>query len=514
MSRSKRFVTGLLSSYAALGVNILYTIASIPLALHYLNKEQFGLWALVAQMSAYLGLLELGMRGSVARILSDHKDRMEDGAYGSVLKTGNRVFLIQGLAVTLCGLLLAAIGPGLLALPPDLHQQFTILMVLQSTVVGSGLALAGFGAPLWCHQRLDISALSSILCMLAAFAALWGGFLMGWHIYGLVAASFANLLVGTVVIYIACKRLRFYPSQANRGRYDPLVFRELFHYGSGLFLMNLGTQLASASQVILVSRLLGVESAAVWAIATKLFNMAQQFVAKILESSAGGLTEMLVRGDRTGMRDRFRDLVTISAVVAVVASGAIALMNGPFVELWTSGEITWSPWNNLFLSLVLFTTAVSRFFTSLVGITKEIRGMKYIYLLEGCAFVVLSLFLIPALGLAGLLVAALVCNAGIAGIYGVSRTAHYFGIPKHDVILWVARPIAVLGIMALAFSFSQWSGLESYHARIRLLAGAALFALTIPTCIWIFGIDSRLRLEISAGTKRLLSGIGIGGKPA
>ncbi|MEY3897092.1 MAG: hypothetical protein RLZZ214_2613, partial [Verrucomicrobiota bacterium] len=29
MSRSKRFVTGLLSSYAAIGVNILYTIASV-----------------------------------------------------------------------------------------------------------------------------------------------------------------------------------------------------------------------------------------------------------------------------------------------------------------------------------------------------------------------------------------------------------------------------------------------------------------------------------------------------
>jgi O-antigen/teichoic acid export membrane protein len=47
MSRSKHFISGLLSSYAAIGVNILYTLASVPLALHYLDKDEFGLWNLV-----------------------------------------------------------------------------------------------------------------------------------------------------------------------------------------------------------------------------------------------------------------------------------------------------------------------------------------------------------------------------------------------------------------------------------------------------------------------------------
>jgi O-antigen/teichoic acid export membrane protein len=505
MSRSKRFVTGLLSSYAAIGVNILYTIASVPLALRYLDKEQFGLWALVAQMSAYLGLLELGMRGSVARILSDHKDQIEGGAYGSVLRTGSRVFLIQGFVVTVCGLILAAFGPRLLDLPLELHHRFTILTALQCTLIGIGLAVAGLGAPLWCHQRLDISALTSSACMVVSFAVLWAGFALGWGIYSLLAVSVASLLVGTSAIYIACKRLGFYPSSANRGKYDSAIFKELFHFGSGLFLMNLGTLMASASQVILVSRLMGVESAAIWSIVTKLYNMAQQFVAKILESSVGGLTEMLVRGDFSGMRKRFRDIVTVSAVLAVFVSGAIALLNGAFVELWTSGKITWDPWNNLLLGCVLFSTAVARCHTGLVGITKQIRGMKYINLLEGAAFIILSLFLVPDLGMAGLLVATLLCNTGIVGIYGISRTAQYFGIRKREVILWIGRPIAVLCIVALAFSLGQWLGLESYEVRNRLLAGAAIFGIVIPPCIWIFAMDTRLRMEIASGGKRIFS---------
>jgi hypothetical protein len=40
MSRLKKFARSLISGYAMLGANIFYTLASVPLALHYLNTFQ------------------------------------------------------------------------------------------------------------------------------------------------------------------------------------------------------------------------------------------------------------------------------------------------------------------------------------------------------------------------------------------------------------------------------------------------------------------------------------------
>jgi len=45
MSRLKKFTFSLLSGYVLLGANIFYTLASVPLALHYLTKPEFGFWA-------------------------------------------------------------------------------------------------------------------------------------------------------------------------------------------------------------------------------------------------------------------------------------------------------------------------------------------------------------------------------------------------------------------------------------------------------------------------------------
>lgn len=496
MSRSKRFFAGLLSSYAAIGVNILYTITSIPLALHYLDQDEFGLWALVTQLSGYLMLLEFGMSGSVARSLSDHKDTVEAGIYGSILRTGGWVFAIQGLLVTIAGLALAIFAPPLLGLPTHLNRTFTNLMAVQALMTGIKLSLSILGAPLWCHQRLDITNMINGVSLILSFAVLWVSFHAGIHVYSIVVASFAGYLFSIIAVSYSCKKNGYYPSAEHRGAYCPRIFRELFHFGGGLFLMNLGAQLASASQVIICSRLLGIEAAAIWSIATKIFGMAQQFVSRVLDSSAGGLAEMVVRKEHALLHKRFRDLVSITALMAVAASAGIALMNGPFIEIWTSGKITWNPWNNLLLAGVLFSNAITRCHTSLVGITKQIRGMKFVYLLEGISFVSLAMLLVPWIGLAGLLCAALLCNTVITGSYSIARTSHYFGITWLRAMSWVARPVGILILIVLIFAFTRLPLLAGLPTTTRFCINFGLLTILVGPAIWLLGLTPSLRIDI------------------
>ena len=486
----------MLSSYAVISVNILYTLASVPLALHYLDKEEFGLWALVTQFSGYLMLLEFGMTGSVARSLSDHKDQMEDGVYGSILRTGGRIFAIQGVLVAVIGLALAWFAPPLLDLPVRLHQPFANLMAAQALLSGLRLSRGVLGSPLWCHQRLDLSNLSSSLSLVGTFAVLWIGFHLGWHVYSLTVSSAVGTFLSSFSIYLFCRRLGLYPPREHRGRYDPRLFRELFQFGGGLFMMNLGAQLASASQVIVVSRLLGMESAATWSVSTKIFSMAQQFVARVMDSSAGGLAEMVVRKESGQLLKRFRDLVAISAVMAVAASAGIALINGAFVEIWTSGKVTWAPWNNYLLACVLFSTAVTRCHISLVGINKQIRGMKFVYLIEGLVFVSLSVLLMPQLGLTGLLIAALACNLSITGVYGFSRTASYFGIGRRTVAGWVARPLWVLLMTAGLFALTRIPAFATSKPLFQLFAESVIFCIVVIPALWFVGMTPNLRAEL------------------
>src|SRR5271154_497317 len=140
MSRVKKFTRSLLSGYVALGANIFYTLASVPLALHYLGKAEFGLWANVSQISGFIGLIDLGMSGSVSRILIDHKDDRQNGAYGGVIQTGALVGLVQGALIVLAGTALSALAGSLLRVPPELRREFVWLMIGQSALLGLAFA--------------------------------------------------------------------------------------------------------------------------------------------------------------------------------------------------------------------------------------------------------------------------------------------------------------------------------------------------------------------------------------
>jgi hypothetical protein len=60
-SKVLRIASGMIAGYGAVAVAILYTFFSVRVALHYLGKEEFGLWSLAMQVMGYLMLLELGL---------------------------------------------------------------------------------------------------------------------------------------------------------------------------------------------------------------------------------------------------------------------------------------------------------------------------------------------------------------------------------------------------------------------------------------------------------------------
>ena len=67
MSRARRFIRNVTSGYLLLLASMFYVFASVPLALKFLSKEEFGLWMLMTQITGYLALIDLGTSSSVSR---------------------------------------------------------------------------------------------------------------------------------------------------------------------------------------------------------------------------------------------------------------------------------------------------------------------------------------------------------------------------------------------------------------------------------------------------------------
>ena len=504
MSRFRYAAQAFVSGYVVIGANLLYTLASVPLALHYLSKQEFGMWALIMQIVGYFGLIDFGMSGAVARILADHKDDRDGGSYGAVLKTGALVFSIQGFLIAILGIAISWVLPDLMAIPANLKALFTILMAAQCVLLGSGFCVKILGSALWCHQRSDVVNISGVLVLGINFVVLWLGFHFGLGLYSMLLSNAAGVLTNAISSWLASSWLQLFPTRGSWGALSWSVFWEVYVYAKNLFLITIGTQLLMASQVVIVTRTLGLDAAAVWSIATKVFTLAQQIVFRICDFSIAALVEMFVRGERSLLQRRFRHLVLFSASLSIVAGATVAVCNGSFLEIWTRGRIAWGWENDVLMAVLLVLYSVVRCYSSLMDVTKELRGLKYVSLLEGVCFVVLGLFLATKFGFSGVIGAAIVLDIIFMGTYGVWRTANFFQVSARAILWDWLLPALRMALIFLPMAALIWWLTRDSAPLTRFLLGGGVTGATGILFLFSVGITRDIRDELFARMRALL----------
>lgn len=407
MDRRKRFFSGLTAGYAAASANLVFTFFSVPIALHYLPKEEFGLWALVLQITNFLMLLDLGMSSSVARFLADHKDFKNQASYGNVLRTGQLIFCIQALVMGMLALVVGLVLPIWLGLPGHLVPAFQRLLWIQGSILAVGLILRGYSSPLWAHQRIDITHWATTANLLTALVVVAAGFYFGWGVDTFWVSSLCGALWTWFVPWYAYYRLRIFSDPAHPGSFQRNLFWRMLAFGRDVLLMQLGTLLCSGSQIILVTKLLGLEAAAVFSVATKMLIMGQQWIGRILESAAPGLTELFVRGERERFMKRFYQISSISLGAATSVAVVLMVANRDFVVLWTHGSIHWTRLGDLLLATGLIAAVAIRCFQGVFGMAADFTSVRWLPLIEGLTFIGVTLVLNSYLGIEGILAVAL-----------------------------------------------------------------------------------------------------------
>ena len=497
--RTYNFIRSLGAGYFAIAVNIAYTVASVPLALHYLGKEQFGLWALAQQIMGYLMLLDLGVSSAVSRFIADRKDEVNGGEYGSILLSGGIVFVAQGILIGIAGFIFSFFAPILFSVPQHLAHDFTNVLIIITALAGVSVALRTLGAPLWAFQRMDVSYALGSLTLLTSLAALWGGFHLGWGIYSFAVAGIPAAFLCPAITLWVCWKSGFYPSARNWGRPHWPLFRRIFSFGHDVVWVSLGSQLVNASQLMILSRFAGLNVAATFAIGTKAYSMFQQFTGKIIDASLPILTEMFVQGDIDKLNHRFINVVSITAFLATLGAAILLAGNTAIVGFWTSGSIFWSMPYDALLAALLLANSSSRCLISVFVSMLGYRPVRHIYFLEGCVFIALAIPATRFFGIPGVLGASLICHLLI--------TLHLSFKEVNKVLKFsqgIIRPLVSAAVIVVAATFFSLA-----LAKTSLLFNPIFFNLGFVCLVivsaWFCILSDSLRHDLWGRARSLVN---------
>lgn len=497
MTRLQRFVRTVMSSYASLVVSMLYQLASIPLALRFLTKEEFGLWVLMTQIAGYLLMVDFGITYAIARLLINYKDQRDGGDYGSLLQTGWLVLATQAVIILFVGIGLSPQVESALRIAPEFHKDFPILM--RWLCIFQALILTTRVTPqvLYAHQRYDVVNYSSMVQQPVSFAILWVSLRAGHGVYSYLWPLAVSWAMDMIILGTSCLRLGLLPRRGSWGRPSWRRFRELFDFGKDAFLVSIGLQLMMASQTVIITRNLGLAMAATWAICTKAYSLIYQMLWRIADFSIPGFSEMIVRKEIDQLRRRWRDLTMFIGAITGVAAIVFAVCNQPFVAVWTHGRISWPTLNDSLLAAWIVVNTVAHAHCAFVGATGKIGAMRYVYFIEGAVFVVLASFGSQVGGMTAIIAASVLCTTFVSGLYGVFHTARYCRFPLREVAFSWQRPMVKVVLFLVPVAVTVWWISRPWSPIVRFPVNAALVGVVGGCWLLRYGVPPALQSDIS-----------------
>jgi O-antigen/teichoic acid export membrane protein len=269
-------VTGTLTRYLLLFVNIAIGIFLMPFTMHHLGKAQYGLWMLAASMTAYLQLLDLGYGNGLVRQVTRADARGDEDGMNRILSTFVLVYSGIGLlALSAVGILAVAVLPRFPNLAPaEVATAQTVLTIL-GLRVAVAFPMSVFGAVTTARQRFALTGTIAIAVALLQAAATYLLLRAGYGLIALVSTT-TGIALASYGAYIAAAVSTFPGMRLSLSRFSLQEAREVTTFSAYLFLISLAIYFGYNIDNLIIAAFSGTSAVAVYAVAFRLADYQRQ----------------------------------------------------------------------------------------------------------------------------------------------------------------------------------------------------------------------------------------------
>ncbi|MCW1885175.1 hypothetical protein OKA04_10590 [Luteolibacter flavescens] len=498
MNHKRLLVRGVVFSYGALAAQIIYSFASIPLALSHLSTAEFGMFGVITTVTSYLMMAEFGMTESFIRHLFECKEAKDDSRLGrfftaSALSMGVAAFVVLG-----AGILMANIAAPLLDIPLELRREFMLVMLGQAFIASLNMIARVIGVPLIINHRQDLLQISQIGLFTIYYVALHLSFRAGYGIYSMLINQMAGILWIIAFYTVACQRSGYFKNLWSRSLPTRKEFVDVWNYSLKTFGVQMGVVVVAGLPQLLISSLVGLDAAGKWTVCTRVFGILRQLTFKPFAIALPMLLSFFVRGDTALVARRWAHVSQLVMASSGLAIAVAAANNARFVELWSGLQTGWGPLMHVNIAFFALCQIVAGLTFGPIGFNKKFGFTGFVPVLQVLVVAGGAMLLAGKTGSGGIIAFAslsYLLGMGIAGmIYLGKITSHN---PVKLFISSIGRPLLVvplvlvcsLGIAHLAASLPGYFGL-SLSIALSCLVGLPM--------VGYLGVSSEVRSELFA----------------
>jgi O-antigen/teichoic acid export membrane protein len=472
--------------YLAIGTDILIGLVLLPYNVAHLGKSEYGLWMLVASVTTYASLLELGYGGALTKYVARYRALRDPLALNQIVSTTLALYTGIGLIVYGAAAAVAFNLDHLFNISAGQAATGRTVLLILGAYVAATFAFRPFGTIPAGFQRTHWSSLVSVgtstavalvnILMLAA----------GYGLVPLVAAITIVRAIGLfayrAVAYHTFPGLQVRPAHVRLDR-----LKELTGFSVYMLLLDVGWKVSFSSPPVIIGAILGSAAVASWTVAERLGQAALRMTNQMNDALFAVIVDSEAR-----RADRLRTILVqgtrMSLASVIPVGGGMALLAHPVVMAFVGAQFTDAV---AAVQALAFMVIVRGGFATSLTMLKGAGGHRVATvgsLVQAVATVVLGALLVSPLGATGAAVGLAVPVAAVHLALFLPAACRIAGV-RLETVLWegvwpavwpAGAGAAVFFGLRAAFGGGLWAGL--LHLAAAVLAYLAGFALAMgPT---------------------------------
>jgi O-antigen/teichoic acid export membrane protein len=431
--------------FAALAVWFFLT----PFILHELGDDNYGLWALVGSIVAYGALLNFGIGTAVTKFVSQYRARGETEQARHLVATALCVYTAIGFAIVAISLFVAPWVPVWFNINPENHVTAERLTFLSGLGLGVSIPCSTASAVLRGLQRFDLLNIVNIAFTLLQAAVLITVLLLGFGVLGMAAATIVVRLVMQIptiwFISHVAPELQF----GWRGARSASV-RTVTSFSWPIFIMQIGGQLETKTDQIVIGSFLPIRAVAPYSIAQRLSSLPQLITEQFLSLILPMASELHGRNDLVRLRKLYLTSTRLALAIFLPIGCCLILLAKPLLSLWVGAQ--YAQFSNVLTILVLASLIDMILWPAGLILQAMVRHRlsAFAALATGITNLLLSITLVQSHGLIGVALGTLVPTVLATFFVVLPYAMHVIGVNVKTVVAHIYYPVLLPVIPTVA----------------------------------------------------------------
>lgn len=410
-SNKKHFILNLISSYGNTLLTAILSFISVPIALHYWDRELYGVWTILLSFSSYISASGLGIdcsTGILATKNSNYDIKL------SIVKKGFKLLFICSIFV---GLILAGITifiPDWLKLVGNMETTnfpivkkagiiFIIGLIVNLPFNSVANSLQSIGKA---YLNTFIGTLQSVINFLIILVTVNLKLTLPVYVLlqslNMIAMSIVKVIV-FMILYNKEKVLYYQEHkdeviiENNDNRYKTILFT-----GINLSIYGMALMLVPNLSNLIITNYVDVKSVVPYSMSYKLYSTVALFWSSMNIAMSPIMGQEFGKNNWEWIQLNYKRMFITTIAVAIFVICGVMWLGKPFIYIWTGSFDNYPGYLiSIFLAMYFFIYALTNLNLVLINAFNYVKGIWIFSWLDGIIFIISSILLIKGVGITG-----------------------------------------------------------------------------------------------------------------